>query len=395
MPRWIGAAVFFGVAAGIWTAVHVFLYLRVASAIDAGPTGRAIAKGLVAGLALAYLVGRLLEGRWEAGAAALTWVGAIWMGFAAIAACVFVVRDLGIAIPATLAARTGVLDADTLRKVLRGSAWTAIAVAVVASTWGLCVVSRGPFLREVDLPLKGLPRRLDGFRLVHLSDVHLGETVGDRYVQRIAELVNRLDADLVVFTGDLTDQRDGGDGSLLRRLAGFRSRLGVLACTGNHEAYAGGQAVVEAIQRSGIPVLRQEHRVVDDGIVVAGIDDPAFLGGRKAIPGAIRSAVAGAPPDLPVVLLAHQPLRAEVAAETGVDLMLCGHTHGGQLPPFLWLNRLVYQYNEGMHSIGAMTLSVSRGTGYWGPPMRIGAPGEILLYRLRSEEASNPYPGSR
>jgi len=391
MPRWFGAVIFFGVAATIWTAVHVYLYTRVTAAVEIGATGRTVAKGIVAGLALAYLVGRLLSGRWEAGATALTWVGALWMGFAAIAATVFAARDLGIALPAAVLARKGVLDSVTVHEVLRWSARTAIGLAAVASAWGFFVVIRGPLLTEVEVPLKGLPARLDGFRLVHLSDIHLGETVGSRFLERIASVVDPLDADLVVITGDLTDERDGGDGSGLRRIAAFRSRIGVFACTGNHEVYSGGQATVEALERAGIRVLRQSHRVVEGGLVVAGIDDPTFLGGRKAIPEAIRAAVAGVPPGLPVVLLAHQPLEVEAAAAAGVDLMLCGHTHGGQLPPFLWLNRLAYRYVQGWHAVQDMALSISRGTGYWGPPMRIGAPGEAILYRLRSAES----PGAR
>jgi len=376
--------VFFGIAATIWTAVHVYLYLRVTSAVEIGATGRSVAKGVVAGLALAYLVGRLLSGHWEAGAGVLTWVGAIWMGFAAVAATVFAARDLGIALPAGLLARRGVLDPDLTHEVLRWSARTAIGLAAVVSAWGLWVVFRGPLVTEVEVPIRGLPARMDGFRLVHLSDIHLGETVGTRYLERIASVVDPLEADLVVVTGDLTDERNGGDGSGLRRIAAFRSRLGVWACTGNHEVYAGGQQAVEAIERAGIRVLRQSHEVVEEGLVVAGIDDPTFLGGRGALPEAIGAALAGAPTGLPIVLLAHQPLAYREAAEAGVDLMLCGHTHGGQMPPFLWLNRLVYRYMQGWHRVDGMALSVSRGTGYWGPPMRIGAPGEVLLYRLRS-----------
>lgn len=384
MPRWLGAVVFFGVAAAIWTAVHVYLYLRVASAVEIGTTGRSVAKGVVGGLALAYLIGRLLSGYWEAGAWALTWVGAVWMGFAAVAATVFAARDLGVALPTAVLTRHGVLDGAMVPQVLRWSARTAILLAAVASAWGLHVVLRGPLVTEVEVPLPGLPRSMDGFRLVHLSDIHLGETLGARYLETIASVVDPLEADLVVITGDLTDERNGGDGAGLRRLAALRSRLGVWASTGNHEVYSGGQATVDAIERAGIPVLRQSHRVVEEGLVVAGIDDPTFLGGRQGIPEAIRAALAGSPEGLPVVLLAHQPLGYEAAAGAGVGLMLCGHTHGGQMPPFLWLNRLVYRYMQGWHRVDGMALSVSRGTGYWGPPMRIGAPGEVLLYRLRS-----------
>lgn len=386
MPRWLGTAIFFSVALAIWTGVHVYLYTRATSAVDIGTTGRTVAKGVVAGLALAYLLGRLLDGRWDAGAWLFTWVGAVWMGFAALAATVLAARDLGVALPLKGLVAGGMVGPEMAGLVTRWSARAALGIALAATVWGLVVTMRGPAVTEVEVALKGLPARMDGFRLVQLSDIHVGETVGPSYLEGIAEVVAGTRADLVVVTGDLTDERDGGDGTGLARLGSVASRLGVMASTGNHEVYAGGQPVIEAIERAGMAVLRQSHRVVEDGLVIAGIDDPTFLGGRGALKDAIKAAVAGTPEGLPIVLLAHQPLGLEAAAELGVGLMLCGHTHGGQLPPFTWLNQLAFPFVTGRHRVGDMVLSVSNGTGYWGPPVRVFANPEIIVYTLRAAQ---------
>ena len=124
--------------------------------------------------------------------------------------------------------------------------------------------------------------------------------------------------------------------------------------------------------------------MVADGLVVAGIDDPTFLGGRGKVGEAVESALAGRPEGMPVVLLAHQPVGMEDAGGQGVDLALCGHTHGGQLPPFQLLNRIAYPFVQGMHPVGGTRVYVSRGTGYWGPPVRVFAAPEVTRFTLRS-----------
>jgi predicted MPP superfamily phosphohydrolase len=129
-------------------------------------------------------------------------------------------------------------------------------------------------------------------------------------------------------------------------------------------------------------VLRQAHVVVGGSLVVAGVDDPTFLGGRDKLPEAMATSLNGRPVGLPVVLLSHQPLALQAAADLGVGLMLSGHTHGGQIPPFQLLNRIAYRYISGLHRIGDMFLYVSRGAGYWGPPVRLFADPEVVLIRL-------------
>ncbi len=385
MPRWFGAVIFFSVAAAIWTLVHVYLYTRVATALDLGTAGRTAFKVAVAGLALAYLLGRLLDTRWDDAAMVLTWVGAIWMGFAALAATAFAVRDLGIALPVMGLVKWGGLDPEVAAGIGRWSARVALAVAAGGLAWGLFVVQRGPQAKDVEVTLKGLPRALDGFRIVQLSDIHIGETVGEAYLDKVVGVANGLDADLVVITGDLSDEHDGGDGSGLRQLASIRSRHGILVSTGNHEVYAGGQGAVDAIERAGMKVLRQSHVVIDGGLVLAGVDDPTFLGGRDKVAEAMATAVAGRPEGLPVVLLSHQPLAMDAAAELGIGLVLCGHTHGGQLPPFQVLNRLAYRFISGLHRVGDTQVYVSNGAGYWGPPVRVFAEPEVARVTLRAE----------
>jgi len=231
-----------------------------------------------------------------------------------------------------------------------------------------------------------MPPSADGFTLGVVSDIHVGDMVTHGYLDRLVRQLDEQQLDLVVLVGDLSDERNGGDGSAFDTLAHIHARHGVVAVTGNHEFYSGGEKVVRALETHGIGLLRNSNRVVADAFVLAGVDDPAFLPrGRSSAAMAIDWAMSGRKDGLPVVLLAHQPLAVQHAADLGVKLMLCGHTHGGQLPPFQFLSGLAYPFLRGLHRIGAMQLYVNNGAGFWGPPMRVFADPEIVRVTLRAK----------
>jgi hypothetical protein len=378
---------FFAIVLTLWAGLHAYIHARVAAALDLGRAGRvglAVAFALLGSL---YLAARVLERRApRAVVRALDAPGAVWLGvFSVLLSCV-AGADLLVALPTAVisAAATGALDPATAAAAAAGAQLVALAGAAALSLYGVAAAARGARPVRFEVPLPGLPPALDGFRLVQLSDVHVGGLVTPGYLRRLLRTVAAEVPDLVVVTGDVTDLPDGGDGAGLRALAGAAGRHGVLACTGNHEAYHGGERTVAAIAAAGIPVLRQAHRVVAGGLVVAGVDDPTFLGGRARLPEAIDAALAGRPAGLPVVLLCHQPSAVAHAAAAGVDLMLSGHTHGGQVPPFQLLTRLAYRYLRGRHRIGRMLLHVSKGAGFWGPPLRVFAPADFASIALRA-----------
>jgi uncharacterized protein len=266
--------------------------------------------------------------------------------------------------------------------------WSAVAVPVV----GVLVTLVG-FLNarctaavvKVDVPIDGLPAALQGFTIAQLSDIHVGPTIKAKYLRRIVDKVNALDAGMVAITGDLIDGKVPELRDHVAPLAELQSKHGTFFVTGNHEYYSGAHEWIAELKRLGIRVLMNEHEVLAHGgaqLVVAGIADySAHLFDPSHRSDAVK-AVAGAPAGAPKVLLAHQPRSAPEAQKAGVDLQLSGHTHGGQFWPWNHFVRFQQPFTAGLNRFGKLWVYTSRGTGYWGPPKRFGAPSEITLLRL-------------
>jgi predicted MPP superfamily phosphohydrolase len=236
------------------------------------------------------------------------------------------------------------------------------------------------------VPIAGLPPAFAGFTIAQISDLHVGPTIRRRHVEAVVDAVNALDADLIAITGDLVD---GGVPQLAAHtepLGRLSARHGTFFVTGNHEYYSGVAPWVREIRRLGLRVLMNEHVVLRREaalLVVAGVTDYGahhFHPSHRSDP---QAALAGAPADAAVrVLLAHQPRSAFEAARAGFDLQLSGHTHGGQFLPWNFFVRFWQPFTAGLHRLGRLWVYVSRGTGYWGPPKRLGAPSEITHIRL-------------
>ncbi len=240
-------------------------------------------------------------------------------------------------------------------------------------------------VRKVPVALRRLPAELTGLRIVQLTDVHVGPTIGRAWLAEIVGRVNALDPHVVVITGDLVD----GSVEALREhvapLADLRAKYGVYFVTGNHEYYSGVEAWTEELTRIGLRVLRNERVSIGEGAAsfdLAGVDD--WTGGQHAQGHGpdMTKAMAGRDPSRELILLAHQPRQIFEAAAHGVGLQISGHTHGGQVFPVTMLVRLQQPFVAGLDKLEDTQIYVSRGTGYWGPPMRVGAPAEITLLEL-------------
>jgi len=314
-------------------------------------------------------------------------VGLIAIGFFSSLLVLTLLRDLGLLLFEALR-QLGLSGSDATLSdaVERVSAQVVAATSVLVTAWGFLNARRTAAVRRVDVPIEGLRAGLDGFTIAQISDLHVGPTIKRRYVEAVVDAVNALDPDLVAVTGDLVD---GGVQQLAPHtapLARLASRHGTYFVTGNHEYYSGVAAWIAELDRLGMHVLMNEHVVVHHGgadLVVAGVTDYGahhFHASHRSDPAA---ALQGAPRDAALrVLLAHQPRTAFEAERAGYDLQLSGHTHGGQFVPWTFLVRFWQPFTAGLHRLGRLWVYVSRGTGYWGPPKRLGAPSEITRLRL-------------
>ena len=241
-------------------------------------------------------------------------------------------------------------------------------------------------MRVVDIPIAGLPSALQGFTIVQISDIHVGNTIGRAYVEAIVSRVNGLRADVVAITGDLVDGTVARLAHDVAPLADLKSRYGTFFVTGNHEYYSGVGPWLAELQRLEVQVLLNPHVVIEqDGarLALAGVTDYSGHHFNEAHRSDPAAALRGAPDDINVkILLAHQPRSAAAAVEAGFHLQLSGHTHGGQFLPWNFFVRLQQPYTAGLERLRSMWVYTSRGTGYWGPPMRLGAPSEITQIRL-------------
>ncbi len=314
----------------------------------------------------------------------LAGAGFLAMGFFSSLLILTLLRD--VLLLAGFAASGWLIDATSVLQMQSWSAAAVPALAVLVTCVGLVNARRRAAVRNVDVPIAGLPLRLHGFSIVQISDVHVGATIKNGYVSRIVDAVNALDADMIAVTGDLVDGSVGRLSSHTEPLSRLSARHGAYFVTGNHEYYSGANAWVIELRRLGLFVLLNEHVVLEhDGetIVVAGVTDFSahhFDAAHRSDPAA---AIAGAPQRASVrLLLAHQPRSAFAAAKAGFDVQLSGHTHGGQFFPWNLVVKLLQPFAAGLHRLDDLWVYVSRGTGYWGPPKRFGAPSEITHLRL-------------
>ncbi|MFS8199642.1 metallophosphoesterase [Streptomyces sp. CWNU-52B] len=269
--------------------------------------------------------------------------------------------------------------------------WAVLGVTAVLLVWGYIEARRVPRVRSLDVRLPRLGAGLDGTRVALITDTHYGPLDRARWSARVCETVNTLEADLVCHTGDIADGTAERRRAQAAPLATVRATKARVYVTGNHEYYSEAQGWVDLMDELGWEPLRNRHLLLERGgdtLVVAGVDDvtaeSSGLAGHRAH---LDGALTGADPDLPVLLLAHQPKFVDRAAAAGVDLQLSGHTHGGQIWPFHHLVRLDQPALAGLSRHGARTLLyTSRGTGFWGPPFRVFAPSEITLLVLRSQQ---------
>jgi predicted MPP superfamily phosphohydrolase len=374
-----------GIASAITFGLHRYVWARlVRDPAWPAPWGRALGLAImVLGVAvpLAFLAMRELP---RSVHGPLAWVVYSWMGVVFYLFLFVVVTDAGRGV----ASLAGLLPSDPERRqvLARGIAGVVVGVAGALGIGGALNVARGFTLKRVRVPLAKLPASASGYRIVQMTDVHVGPTIGRDFLESVVREANAAAPDMVVITGDLVDGSVDELGHLVEPLRDLKARDGVFFVTGNHEYYSGADEWIAHLGTLGVRVLRNERVAVRDAFDLAGVDDHSAARMLPHHGQDVAGALRDRDPSRAVVLLAHQPKAVTDARAAGVDLQISGHVHAGQLVPFNWLARLDQPFIHGLYRTGETWIYVSAGTGYWGPPMRVGSSAEITLFELLASD---------
>ena len=390
MTRLLSFALFLAIAITLTGGAHYYVWARLVR--DPGlPPGAAHALGYALIFLFLAIPSSLFlrRSRLASSMEGLVWLAMTWLGLLLFLVLALVVADLvrGSWQVARAFGDAAPLDDERRQLIAR---LVAGAAAMVGGTLGVFALRSGLArvqVRRVEVTLARLPQALSGMRLVQLSDVHVGPTIHRSFIETLVAQCNALNPDLIAITGDLVD----GSVEELREhtapLALLKAKFGVFFVTGNHEYYSGAEQWCAELERLGLRVLRNERVSIGDesaSFDLAGVDDHSAKGHAPGHGEDLPKALDGRDTSRELVLLAHQPRAIFEAQHHGVGLQLSGHTHGGQLWPWTYLVRLQQPVVAGLARFGKSLIYVSRGTGYWGPPMRLGAPAEITELTLRS-----------
>ena len=365
--------------------LHYYFWARLVRDTALPAPWRQLATVALWGLGLSIPVTMVLWRSHSSLRGIVAWPAFVWMGMLLILGLVLASADV-----VRLLVHAGGGARDPERRLFLRRALGAGAATVAAGLGALAVWqgTRRVRVRDVEVRLGRLPKALDGFTIVQLTDVHVGgQTLHRAFIEEVVATTNALGADVIAITGDLVDGSVAELRSTWRRWPGCSAKAGVYFVTGNHEYYSGVDEWMAHLPTLGVKVLRNERVAIGRGgatFDLAGIDD---WSARGMVPGTARIWPArspGATSARELVLLAHQPRAATEAAAHGVGLQLSGHTHGGQIWPWSFAVRLQQPFVAGLARLKDTWVYISRGTGYWGPPMRLGAPAEITRITLRA-----------
>jgi predicted MPP superfamily phosphohydrolase len=390
---------FFAILGVLSVGTHIYLYRRLFRDTSGHPGWRKAGVYAMAALCLLMLGSRALAYVLpESLVFALATVGWAWMGAAIyLLLALFVLGGLGSVLhltrrfrapaPAQAPAVPSPVSQERRQLLARATAGGALLATGGMMGYGTWRAFSPPVINRLAVRLPGLPKALDGFTLVQISDIHVGPLLRRRFMDAMVAQCNALKPDLMCITGDLVDGSVKDLGPSVAALTNLRSRYGSYFVTGNHEYYSGDEEWAAALERMGITVLRNRHVSIGEkgaSFDLAGVDDWGAVRSGSLRHYDLDQALAGRDEERASVLMAHQPANWREAAKAGIGLQLSGHTHGGQFFPFTLVISALWEHAAGHFEENGRHLYVSRGTGFWGPPVRIAAPPEIVQVTLLS-----------
>lgn len=380
--------VFLTVVVTILGLIHWFLYARLVGALDI--TSAAILwplRLLAVYLTLSYIIAR----SWEHVAPepvvhAQHWLASVWLGVMLqllwMAAALLLVKAVLV-----LTGVWGTFTPATVTLLGRYAAGGVIGGALLLSGVAMQTAFGPARVVQAAVPVKHITPELRNLKIAVASDFHAGVVVARHEIERMTAQIMRLQPDLILLPGDIVDRASDDILHFVDAFHKLRAPLGVYGSTGNHEYYIGIRGALDFCEQAGIRMLVNERVELPNGLIIAGIADRTAK--QMRLPRPTVAAVLGADaPHKPAILLNHTPETAEAlaATEAGADLVLSGHTHGGQIWPFSLFTRLAFRFHHGLYRAGAGHVFTTCGIGHWGPPMRLGARPEIVLIRLVGED---------
>ena len=371
---------FLGVVLFLYILINYYIYTHLIEYFTVSHSLLIVIKVFLLFAIFAFPVGRISEltkkGKLNK---ILIWPGSFWLGAIVYLFIIFVALDvLNLVLKLSIGRTIFQLLSE---KSLNAVGFAIMGIVSIILAYGH-FMARHPKVSRVNLVLKKLPQRSNPFKIIHLSDIHISTIFSKKRLIRLVQQVNGLDPDLIVITGDLVDENAAKSEKIVTQISKFSSRYGVYAVTGNHEYYSGVKKAVDIMEKSGIRVLKNETIQIENVLTLVGVNDIEGIKFANETVVPYEELLQGINSDLPIVLLNHRPIRLEEASRAGIDLQLSGHTHHGQMIPFNYLTDLVYEVSSGLKKIGDMFIYVSNGVGTWGPPLRIGAPAEIVEIML-------------
>lgn len=330
---------------------------------------------------LSYIIGRFLERKFlNAVSAFFVWVGSFWLG-AMVYYLLFVIL---IDIVRLFNLFFGFLPASFYSSDYQVLFFLAVNASVILIVILGYMNAANPVKKMLNININKNAGVLKSLKIVMASDIHLGTIINRKRLRKIVNMINSLEPDIILLPGDVVDediesvvkQNCGED---LRKL---RAKYGVYAITGNHEYIGGVEPSVKYLTEHGLIELRDRTVKIADSFYIVGREDRASKGFAGILRKPLNLLLEGVDKNLPVILMDHQPVKLEEAENNGIDLQLSGHTHHGQLWPFNFITKKIYEVSMGYKQKGNTHYYVSCGVGSWGPPVRTGNRPEIVQITL-------------
>ncbi|MBD3377292.1 metallophosphoesterase [candidate division KSB1 bacterium] len=377
-----GFIIFLLVVLSVYTAVNIYIVRRHMQLLPDSPLKSVVFWTLLS-LILAYPLSRFAEGLLSPSLAnGLTLVGSYYLAAMVFFFFILLIADfsrlihsLGLPIlPQALS-----LPSVSYRYGLMAILVTLVFLLVFIGAWN----AKNPRVKTIPIKIEKTWINKNPLRLVLASDLHIGPTLSEKHLEKIVALINGQNPDIVLLAGDIIDQKVDAlkERDYLPILSDIESRHGVYAVTGNHEFYVGVEGSIDYLRAANINVLRDSVALIDNSFYLIGRDDKTLeqMGGQRETLSSLLQAVDHSKP---LILIDHQPLLLEKAAENHIDLQVSGHTHHGQIFPFNFITNAVFEQSWGLTQKGATRIYVSCGVGTWGPPVRLGNHPEIVVFEL-------------